>query len=298
MSPRVLFAGCRELPDGDGDEKAVPTALAEHGIDSRWASWDDPRVDFAAHDLVVPRATWDYTERREEFLRWCSRLDNLRNTAAVARWNTDKAYLLELAETGVPVVPSSLVSAGQRASWPAGEFVVKPTVGAGSRGAARFGPDEHAAAARHLDALHTEGRSALVQPYQPFVDAEGEIALVYFAGEYSHAFSKAAMLTGSELDGSGLYVSERLGVTEPDPAARDTAEKTLDAAARILAIEPVELLYARVDVVRRPDGSFAVLELELTEPSLGLAHADRAAPERFAVAIRDVVERRSALRDS
>lgn len=294
MTPRVFFVGCSALPEGDGDERDVPAVLGRHGIESAWAAWDDPDVAFAAADLVVLRASWDYTERRAEFLRWCSRLDNLRNAAAVARWNTDKSYLLDLAEAGVPIVPGSFVSAGQRVRWPTGEFVVKPTVGAGSRGAARFGPEEHDAADRHLRALHAEGRAALVQPYQPLVDSEGELALVYFAGEYSHAFTKAAMLSGSELDGSGLYVSERLGVAAPEPAARDTAERAIGAAARILGIDPVELLYVRVDLVRRPNGAFAVLELELTEPSLGLCCADAAAPERFAAAIHGAVERRRA----
>jgi len=51
------------------------------------------------------------------------------------------------------------------------------------------------------------------------------------------------------------------------------------------------LLYARVDLVPDPGGSPCVLEVELTEPSVFLAHAEGAA-ERFAAAI---AARRSAL---
>ncbi len=44
------------------------------------------------------------------------------------------------------------------------------------------------------------------------------------------------------------------------------------------------LLYARVDLIAGLDGHPVLLELELTEPSLYLGHAD-GAPERFADAI-------------
>ena len=43
-------------------------------------------------------------------------------------------------------------------------------------------------------------------------------------------------------------------------------------------------LYARVDLVRLPDGTLALIELELIEPSLYLSY-DVDAPERFAAAM-------------
>src|SRR5690606_41862685 len=72
----------------------------------------------------------------------------------------------------------SLVRVGDSPRWPAGEFVVKPAVGAGSVGARRFGPRQHGPAAEHLAVLHAEGREALIQPYQRDVDARGEIAQI------------------------------------------------------------------------------------------------------------------------
>ncbi|WP_433471367.1 hypothetical protein [Saccharomonospora azurea] len=59
MTARVLFAGCRRVPEGTGDEDAVVRALTDAGAPTRWAVWDDPTVDFAAAELVVLRATWD-----------------------------------------------------------------------------------------------------------------------------------------------------------------------------------------------------------------------------------------------
>jgi hypothetical protein len=47
---------------------------------------------------------------------------------------------------------------------------------------------------------------------------------------------------------------------------------------------PADLLYARVDFVRMPDGEFALMEAELIEPSLYF-QLDDAAAERFAGAL-------------
>ena len=44
------------------------------------------------------------------------------------------------------------------------------------------------------------------------------------------------------------------------------------------------LLYARVDLVRLPDGTPAIMELELIEPSLYFAYNERS-PQRFAEAL-------------
>jgi hypothetical protein len=182
------------------------------------------------------------------------------------------------------VVPTTLVEPGEKPGWPRTPFVVKPSVGAGSRGAARFGADA-AGADEHLRTLHADGQTALVQPYQSSVDTQGEIALTFFGGIYSHAFTKAAML-GSTVDPSGLYLEERLGAAVPAPEVRALAEDAMDTACSLLGILRAELLYARADIVRGEDGRPLLLELELVEPSLGFRQADAGAPLRFASAVR------------
>ncbi|GAA1191269.1 ATP-grasp domain-containing protein [Prauserella alba] len=282
----ALLVGCGRVPQGDGDEHAVPDALSGVGVDTRWAVWDDPAEDFAAADIVIPRSTWDYTERRDEFLAWCESVPGLANRASVVRWNTDKAYLLDLAASGVDIVPTELAAPGETPQWPRTDFVVKPSVGAGSRGAARFTAAGHDAATRHLRALHDNGHTAVVQPYQPAVDSEGETALVFFGGQYSHAFTKGPMLSGANLHESGLFVTEKLTTAAPGASWRALAEDALDAAAARLGLHRTELLYARVDVVRTASGEPALLELEVSEPSLGFRQADADAPLRFASAVR------------
>jgi hypothetical protein len=278
----AILVGCAELPSGDGDDDAVVPALESLGFSVSWAAWDSG-APFEDADAVILRATWDYASRRPEFLSWCESVPALYNPAPVVRWNTDKAYLTELLDAGLAVVPTVLVEPGDDARFPSGDFVVKPSVGAGSRGAARFASGADAAA--HLKALHADGHTALIQPYQSSVDTSGELALVYLGGFYSHAFSKAAML-GSTMDSSGLYLSEKLEAASPPADAVALAEDVLDAASALLGILRAELLYARVDVVRGADGKPLLLELELTEPSLGFRQTDPSAALRFASAVR------------
>jgi hypothetical protein len=278
----AILVSCAELPTGDGDDDAVVPALSSLGFSVSWAAWDSG-ASFEDADAVILRATWDYPDRRAEFLSWCESVPALYNPAAVVRWNTDKSYLTELLDAGLAVVPTALVSPGDTARFPASDFVVKPSVGAGSRGAARFAGGADASA--HVAALHTEGHTALIQPYQSSVDTSGELALVYLGGVYSHAFTKGAML-GSTMDDSGLYLSEKLAAASPPADAVALAEDVLDAASALLGILRAELLYARVDLVRGADGKPLLLELELTEPSLGFRQADPAAAMRFASAVR------------
>ncbi|OXM48561.1 ATP-grasp domain-containing protein [Amycolatopsis alba] len=284
MSGSAILVSCSALLEGDGDDHTLPEALADLGFKARWAAWDDTTVDFGAADIVVLRATWDYSERRDEFLSWAESVPALSNSAEVARWNTDKSYLAELGDAGVAIVPTTLIAPDDETPrWPKGEFVLKPAIGAGSMGVGKFTSGDDATS--HLKSLHDDGQTVVLQPYQSSVDTEGELALVFFGGVYSHAFSKAVML-GRELDESGLWVTEKLGPVQPSAAFRALAEDAMDAAAALLGILRAELLYARVDLVAGSDGRPLLLELELVEPSLGFRQTDAAAAWRFASAVR------------
>lgn len=292
--PRVVLAGCPALPDGDGDDAELVAALRKRGLHARWLSWDDPGVLDA--DLVILRAAWDYIDRLEEFLAWTGRVHNLLNAPEVVAWNTDKRYLTDLADAGVPTVPSRFFAPGERVRVPGhGEVVVKPAIGAGSVGTLRF--SDSAAALRHAEALQAEGRTVLVQPYDERIEA-GETALVFLGGRQSHAFTKGPILPppgeAPVFDASGTYAEETLTPAEPDFELWDIGHATLTAAAAHLKIDVAELLYARVDVVGgRMDPR--VLELELVEPSLGwrqLDAATRASRQRdFVVGVEDALQR-------
>ncbi|RFU20242.1 ATP-grasp domain-containing protein [Geodermatophilus marinus] len=276
--PTVLLASCAEALGRDDDEPLLRAALAAEGVSAAAADWADPGVDWAAADAVVVRSTWDYAPRRAEFLAWARRVEavtRLLNPAEVLAWNTDKRYLVELADAGVPVVPTAW--AGDEAdldaclaAWP--DVVVKPAVSAGARDTARFRPGEAAAARAHGVAVLASGRAVMVQPYLGRLDDEGETGLVHVDGAFSHAFGKAALLAGDPL-GPGLYAEERITARTARPAQRAVG----DAVLAWLARTGPAPLYARVDLVPGPDGAPQVLEVELTEPSLFLTTAPEAA---------------------
>jgi hypothetical protein len=292
--PRIVLASCRELPEGDGDDAGLVGALRRRGLHARWLPWDDPATERA--DLVILRATWDYPARRDEFLAWTRRVSHLLNPAAVVAWNSDKHYLRDLAEAGVPVVASRFAEpGGVEPDLPPGEVVVKPAVGAGALDTRRF--TDPSAALGHARSLLGAGRGVLVQPYDARVEA-GETACVFLGGEQSHAFTKAPMLPpggqAPPLDGSGAFATESLGPADPDADIWELGYGALDAACALLGVARHELLYARVDVIGRP-GDAVVLELELIEPALGWGQLDdrnrELAQRQFALQVESACER-------
>lgn len=270
---RIAFATCAALPHGDPDDAALAQALPE----AEWAIWDDPAVDWVAFDLVVIRSTWDYVERRDAFLAWARSVPRLVNPAAVLAWNTDKRYLADLPGA----VATTFLAPGDAFSAPEGEYVVKPTVSAGSRDTARFGPGEDARAAALVATIHADGRTAMVQPYLGAVDAHGETALLFFDGRFSHAIRKGPILKPGADPHGDLFAAEDIAAREPAAAELALAERVLDAVREDFG---ADLAYARVDVVPAAGGP-ELLELELTEPSLFFAQGGGAA-ERFAAGLR------------
>ena len=264
----VALATCADVPNLDEDGPALLAALAARGVAGLPAVWD-AEVDWERFDLVVVRSAWDYAERRDEFLAWAAGLPRVLNPLPVLRWSTDKHYLADLEAAGVPVVPTLFLEPGEAFEAPAGRFVVKPVFSAGGRASARYEPEEAAAAAAHVEALHADGRAAMVQPHVDGVERAGEIALVYLGGRYSHAVRKRVSLRRGTPDAPELYLEEAVEAVEPSEADLRVAEAALAAA-------PLQdLLYARVDLVHDPEP--LVLELELAEPSLYLLHGEGAA---------------------
>ncbi|HEV7753650.1 MAG TPA: hypothetical protein VGO71_19010 [Baekduia sp.] len=278
--PRVALATFSVFPEGDVDDAGLPAALG--GAD--FVVWDDPEADWDRYDLVVVRSTWDYHDRRDAFLQWADRLGRrLVNPPDILAWNTDKRYLHEVAEAGLPVVPTTLVEPGEPLRAPAGEYVVKPTVSAGSRDTARFagGEQESARAAALVADIHASGRTAMVQPYVASVDTRGETALLFFDGAFSHAIHKGPLLRPGQEPTSQVFAPETIEARTASDAERDVAQRIVDWVQQRFGTLPV---YARIDLVEDAAGAPLLLELELTEPSLFFAQSSGAV-DRFAGAV-------------
>ncbi|MGB3187716.1 MAG: hypothetical protein WBG36_05335 [Ornithinimicrobium sp.] len=287
-------AGVAELEDDgnllDDEGQLLAEALRQRGADVTACVWDEADVDWATYDLVVVRSTWDYAMRRPAYLAWAehvSTVSRLLNPTELLTWNTDKRYLDDLAQAGVPVVPSQFIDPGQPVEhdWLHTEHVVKPSVSVGSKDTLRLGADEAARSIAHVSAIVDTGRTALVQPYLNKIDASGETAMLFFNGEFSHSICKAAILKRGAGLVDGLFAPEVITARTPSDAEMAVGGQALSA---IPSASPP--LYARVDVLPSQRGP-VVLEVELTEPSMFLTYAP-GSDARFAAAIFDALEDR------
>jgi glutathione synthase/RimK-type ligase-like ATP-grasp enzyme len=285
----VALVSARAARGLDEDMPPLLAAFAAAGARAAITDWDDAHVDWGGFDAALLRSAWDYTERLSEFLAWVERtaaLTTLLHPPAVVRWNSDKHYLAVLGQQGLPTVASSFCEPHQDATRVLQQFlarqheaelVVKPAVGAGSRDTRRHARTAVPQILGHMRALLGARRSVLLQPYLPSVDRDGETALIYIDGRFSHAIRKGPLLPSGAPATAALFAPEEI---TPRTAGAD--ERAV--GERILAALPFgALLYARIDLIRGGQGEPRLLELELTEPSLFLAHAPGSA-ERLAAA--------------
>ena len=264
----VLLATSSAWPDGEPGGDLIVHALAARGLDARWAVWDDPGVDWSTADVVAVRSTWDYEERLPEFLAWAEHVERwslLLHGAAAFRWNADKSYLLDLAASGLPVVPTVLLDDPADLAAAAADFhgrvLVKPRVGAHGRGVVVI--------ERGLDLGLPVGLQGargpwVVQPVVESVRTEGEQSVFVLGGVPVSQVRKVP--AGDELRVHEEYGGSTSRVELDDEAAL-VATQALAVAQELLG---GELCYARVDLMRLADGTLAVGELEAVEPGLYL----------------------------
>ena len=277
----VLVTGGPRMPVADTESGLLVAALAERGVDARLAVWDVPR-DWSASPVVL-RTPWDYVERHAQFLDWVratAAVTTLVNPVEVVAWNLHKRYLAELARMGLAVVASELVPRGAgRAERDAArrafgeQIVIKPAISAGAFGTIRVAADCRQAG-EHLAALVRDG-DVLVQPYEPAIE-EGEVSLVYFGGELSHAVRKRPAA------GDFRVQHEHGGSVERHRAT--TAEQAI--AEAVLAAAGATA-YARIDLISTAGGPL-LMEAELVDPELFLALDPQAAP-RLARVLADML---------
>jgi glutathione synthase/RimK-type ligase-like ATP-grasp enzyme len=277
----VLLATCASLPDGEPGGHALVDALAARGLAASWERWDDPEVDWSSARVVAVRSTWDYEDRLPKFLAWAEHVERwatLLHGSATFRWNLDKRYLLELADTGVPIVPTFLLDdpeelAAVTASLP-GRVVVKPRVAAGGRGLVVL----DGAPALGVPLVLDGAGPWVVQPAVESVREEGETSVFVLGGVPVSQARKVP--AAGELRVHEEYGGATVAVPLDDEAMLLAAE-TVAAAQQLLGSE---LVYAPVDMMRLDDGRLVVGELEVTEPGLYLGVLPANA-EHFATAV-------------
>ena len=277
---RCAFLTMSSLAHFVCDDELAYAPLAALGWQVDAVDWRRSDVNWHSYGAVVIRSAWDYDSDPEGFLAVLATIERagtpLANSRRMSRWNLRKGYLHELATRGVHIVPT-LAARGSdpshlaqwRRALGTDEIVLKPLIGANAGHTYRVPPDTHGEQLAALAAVFAD-RDYLVQPFMHSVVEEGEYSLFYLGGEYSHTILKTPKRDDFRVqeEHGGLIRS-----AVPEPGLLANAHATLAAL-------PEAPLYARADYVR--DGSrFALMELELIEPSLYL-RMDPQAPERFA----------------
>jgi glutathione synthase/RimK-type ligase-like ATP-grasp enzyme len=258
----------------------LSAALRLAGIEAEARTWVAPG-DLAGFDGVTPLLAWSYFQAPDDWMALLDRLQGLglpaANPVATLRWNTRKTYLAELAAAGAPVTPTlfvdrltpALIAEAHARFGP--ELVAKPQMSAGAHQTVRLSLGGDAAGA--------PSGAAMLQPFLPAVAEEGELSLFYFDRRFSHAVAKRA--TGGDFRVQYQYGGAYEPITPPAGAVA--------AAQAVLAAASVRLVYARVDLLRGPDGGFYLVELEAIEPDLYLQHAPDGGAA-FAAAVRKALE--------
>ena len=258
------------------DDELIIQALAERGLSVIRADWADPDYDWSKAKIAIFRTTWDYFERFEEFMKWLNKMKNIVhfiNPIELIMWNLDKHYLQDLSNKGVNITDTKFVESGEQttlsklfhdAAWT--DAILKPAVSGSARHTYRLSENnlaDHEAIFQRLIAKE----SMLLQPFQNSVLKRGEVALMYFDGNYSHAILKVAQP-------GDFRVQSEFGGTVHNYTP--TAEEVILGEKTIQACSPIPT-YARVDIIEDNNGIAAVMELEIIEPELWFRYFPAAA---------------------
>jgi len=268
---KIVLATCLEGPKLSASDLILKTALEVSNAKVTAAPWNGPFDNFADADMVVIRSTWDYFDKLNQFLSWVSRLEQaaikIENSGKILRWNACKDYLFELQADGVDTLTTLRVdpthdainmAAGSN-NW--NKVVLKCLASGGAAGLSVFDVSDESALNQALKvAAPYQKHGLMLQEYRPEI-TNGELSLLFFAGEFSHAVLKRPKKGDFRVQSTygGAY-----SLINPDEKIILTASEILQKAPGGPNHSPA---YARIDGLLL-DGRFRLMEMELTEPEL------------------------------
>ncbi len=257
-------------------------AMAASGLTAAPTAWTDHIEDASGlmrYPLVLPVIAWGYHRDHARWMQacatWAAAGVKMLNPPSVLAWNSDKSYLGRLAEQGVAIPPTLWTDHPTQADIDAAfdrfatdVVIVKPRVSGGAWKTLRLARGEALTDA-------PEG-PAMIQPYLPTIETEGETSMLFFGGRLSHVVNKRPV--PGEFRVQVQYGGGYVALPEPPAGALALAEATLAAIGE-------DLLYARIDMAPDANGDWLLMEAELIEPDFYLASAPEGG-KRFAEAVR------------
>lgn len=264
------------------DDDLVHEPLRDLGWNIENVPWD-AATDWDVYDLVIIRSPWNYQQNLNRFLEVLDNIEasqaTLLNSRELVQWNLNKNYLFELERKGVELVPT-LKQTSLKTSDIENTFtrfqtealIVKPIIGANADDTFRIQKKDviglTGITALKKIATIFHDRECLIQPFMQNIVDEGEFSLMYFQGDLSHVVLKTVAAGDyriQEEHGGGVTPVEK-------PEAHLVA-----SANRAMKTLPETPLYARVDLVRTQQNTFALMEFELIEPCLYFRFDDNSA---------------------
>ena len=270
---------CEDLDNFVHDEHILEEALRKQGWEFDWVQWKDSSVDWNQYQCAIIRTTWDYTDDVDLFLKNLNRIKEsscrLFNDLSHIEWNWKKTYLKEMANWGLPTIPTlwkdsfrldDLEEAFNEFSTD--KLVLKPQVGAGSKDTFQVTKNIE------QDLKSVIRHPMMIQPFQNRIIENGEYSAHFFNGKHSHTILKKPK--------SGDYRSqEEFGSFIKEVSVTEKIETLCKSVFKKLEILP---LFARVDLLESEQGELQIIELELIEPALYFRMSEGSA-DRFVSAL-------------
>jgi glutathione synthase/RimK-type ligase-like ATP-grasp enzyme len=259
----ITFDKYPDLHPSDQDfTRFLPTDLVEiYPI-----VWTNP-IGLAQMEALIFRSCWDYHTQLADFQEFIEKIAVLKipiwNPLADIRRNLHKFYLQDLAQAGIPILPTLFLKNGEsiaiqllmkNQNWQ--KAVVKPAVSASSTHTYLIDQNTPEIVFEQIANLLITN-DLLVQKFIPEIATLGEVSIIFFANGFQYNILKKPKMGDFRVqqEYGGSAVLSHL----PSPIIKQ-ARQVLDHFTQ-------NFLFARVDGIILAD-VFHLMELELIEPYL------------------------------
>ncbi len=282
MNKKVALLSMDSLKNFYTYDKMLIEPMNKLGWSPEEISWRNEKVNWDSYKAVIVRSTWDYQNDPEKFFKVLEKINkssaHLENNLELMKWNMNKKYLYDLEKKGIRIVDTiweknfsvkSVLEYFKKLDT--SEIIIKPNISANADNTFRLRLNSINEIINKLEKIFAN-REFMVQPFLQNIITEGEYSLFYFNGKHSHSVLKKPKVNDFRVqEEHGGMIKSILPTQQQMTMAQNIINK--------LSSIP---LYARIDLVRNNENEFALIELELIEPSLYF-NRDKDSAERFAI---------------
>lgn len=249
--------------------------LQNKGVLVEKVSWLG-EADWNNYNLLILNGCSGYHQKITEFNQWLKSLpkniaQKVYNPVAQILWNVDKSYLLTIEKLGFAIADSiwidknstdfDLEKAIKNKGWK--EFIIKPTVSAGSHHTQVFNDQQFAEAAELIKIIAQDSgqnSGVIIQEFMKII-YEGEFSAIFFNKKFSHLILKVPKSGDYR---AGIKQGAEIKILDPKQH-----QDLIDYATKLVEKIDGKLLYARVDIIKNHQ-QLLIMELEIIEPILYL----------------------------